>query len=475
MTSALSSASALAALSLPAATNRAAAQGAGEASQTQASPPGKTPAGTAYQILDVKPGEAHLRGTDKKPVAILGYNGTFPGPVLRCKRGDELAIRLVNRLEAPTSLHLRGLRVPNALDGYAPLTGPAIAPGESSDFVFRTQESGTYYLHPMTYAHAAEQAGRGLGAIVIAEEEAPPETDLDLPFVIADWRLNEAGALAEPVIDPAESATAGRLGGLMTVNGIATPLKHEVVPNGRVRLRLVNMAMAQIAALTFEGVVPYVAAIDSQPCDPFEPVRHTIPVNPGARFEVFFDMPAAAGERAKIILRRWPIRGRALAEPQEIALFTAQGRPRTPLPKLTSLPLNPGLPPIIPLQNAKRLDLVIAPAGTPADPRKLWTMNGRSLGPDSEPLFSVKRGTPVTLGFINRSEVPHVMRVHGHVMRQLHLLDDGWEPYWRDGLIVQEERTVRVAFLADNPGRWRIGSGILAHGEAGLSGWFEVN
>ena len=109
------------------------------------------------------------------------------------------------------------------------------------------------------------------------------------------------------------------------------------------------------------------------------------------------------------------------------------------------------------------------------NPERLWSFNGESMNvATKKPLFSVKRGTPVTLGFINKSEVPHVMRVHGHVMRQLHLLDDGWEPYWRDAVIVPEGRTVRIALLADNPGKWRLGSGILAHGEAGLSTWFEV-
>jgi FtsP/CotA-like multicopper oxidase with cupredoxin domain len=91
------------------------------------------------------------------------------------------------------------------------------------------------------------------------------------------------------------------------------------------------------------------------------------------------------------------------------------------------------------------------------------------------PLLSVKRGSVVSLGFVNRSQVNQAMRLHGHVMRQLHLMDDGWEPYWRDSVIVPAGRTVRVAFVADNPGRWRIGSGIMAHAAGGMSGFFEVS
>jgi FtsP/CotA-like multicopper oxidase with cupredoxin domain len=86
----------------------------------------------------------------------------------------------------------------------------------------------------------------------------------------------------------------------------------------------------------------------------------------------------------------------------------------------------------------------------------------------------VKRGQPVTLGFINKTQEPHTAHVHGHALRVLHLLDDGWEPYWRDSVIVPPGGTVRVAFLADNPGKWLIESTILDHAMSGLAAWFEV-
>jgi len=90
-------------------------------------------------------------------------------------------------------------------------------------------------------------------------------------------------------------------------------------------------------------------------------------------------------------------------------------------------------------------------------------------------LFAVRRGTPVSLGLTNKSQSHVVIRLHGHVMRQLHLMDDGWDPYWRDAVVVPAGRTVRVAFVADNPGRWRIGGGILPQALGGLAGFFEVS
>ncbi|HYP58497.1 MAG TPA: multicopper oxidase domain-containing protein, partial [Beijerinckia sp.] len=75
---------------------------------------------------------------------------------------------------------------------------------------------------------------------------------------------------------------------------------------------------------------------------------------------------------------------------------------------------------------------------------------------------------------INRTAYVQQMHVHGHHMRLLHDLDDGWEPYWRDCVLVPEGRTKHVAFIADNPGKWVIESLMLERAATGLATWFEV-
>jgi FtsP/CotA-like multicopper oxidase with cupredoxin domain len=66
------------------------------------------------------------------------------------------------------------------------------------------------------------------------------------------------------------------------------------------------------------------------------------------------------------------------------------------------------------------------------------------------------------------------MRLGGHVARELHALDDGWDPYWRDVVIVPPGRTVHAAFVADNPGKWPIASATPECRAAGLCGWFQA-
>jgi FtsP/CotA-like multicopper oxidase with cupredoxin domain len=93
-------------------------------------------------------------------------------------------------------------------------------------------------------------------------------------------------------------------------------------------------------------------------------------------------------------------------------------------------------------------------------------------GVPPKPLFSVKRGRTVQLAIKNGPERASVTHIHGHHVRLLDKLDDGWKPFWLDTILCVPQQTTRVAFVADNPGKWLIGSRALGGGEA--LNWFEV-
>ena len=210
-----------------------------------------------------------------------------------------------------------------------------------------------------------------------------------------------------------------------------------------------------------------VIAIDGQPSELFRPARDTVPIGPGSRCEVMLDVPATA-EKAAIVLR-----GLGTSD-VPLAFVTIKGAPLPAHPPVAKLPDNPLLPTRIPLERATKRDLVIEPAPA-GDARWAWSLGGApSNGISGKPLFTVKRGGAVTLGFVNRSEQVQQMHVHGHVFRVLHDLDDGWDPYWRDSILIGPGRTKHVAFVADNPGKWAIESLVLDRQVTGLAGWFEV-
>lgn len=394
-----------------------------------------------------------------------GYDGAVPGPLLRLRKGEALNLRLVNKLDQPTSLHWRGVRSPNAFDGVAPLNQKPVAPGESFDIGFTPPDSGTFFYHAHAEPHLMQQVGRGLYGALIVEEPDAPDVDHDVLAMIGDQMTGQT------------DSCAGRPALPVSVNGQPAPEKREAAPRSRIRLRLVNAASARIMTITLESAQPYVIAIDGQPCRAFEPLRNSVPIAPGARFDVVFDMPEQADANVRVAMRG------ASGEPDvELVVFTARGSLQAARPPVAAPAENPLLPVEIKLQSARRLDLALEAIDTALDPglacsngKPLWRMAPPKPVKAGAPLLSVKRGSVVSLGFVNRSQVHQAMRVHGHVMRQLHLMDDGWEPYWRDSVIVPAGRTVRVAFVADNPGRWRIGSGIMAHAAGGMSGFFEVS
>jgi len=107
--------------------------------------------------------------------------------------------------------------------------------------------------------------------------------------------------------------------------------------------------------------------------------------------------------------------------------------------------------------------------------QRIWALAGVSAtGHDGPPLFTVKRGRTVVIDFPNRSPFPHAMHVHGHHFRQFERGGNGFTPYWLDTVIVDPERTERIAFVADNPGKWMMHCHMIEHMAFGMAAWFEV-
>jgi FtsP/CotA-like multicopper oxidase with cupredoxin domain len=61
------------------------------------------------------------------------------------------------------------------------------------------------------------------------------------------------------------------------------------------------------------------------------------------------------------------------------------------------------------------------------------------------------------------------MHVHGHHFRQMER-GESWRPYWLDTMIVEAERSERIAFVAE----WMIHCHMLEHQETGMAAWFQV-
>jgi FtsP/CotA-like multicopper oxidase with cupredoxin domain len=432
-----------------------------------------------FTLLEARPGAIPLLPAPAPPTRVWGFSGNVPGPLLRVKLGQEIKARLVNRLDQPTALHWRGMRIANEIDGAAGLMQKAVAPGETRDFQFTPPDAGTFFYQPLIQPFSGEQLGRGLYGVAIVDEEKPVLSDSELILVLDDWRLDAKGQIVDDFDHPADVLRQGRLGAVAGVNARARTAPLIFPPRSRLRLRLVNAATARIMQLRLPGGDLKVLALDGQFCDPFEPQGRALTLGPGARCDLLLDLSPVENEDFKIVLL-------GEAELPDATLFeiSTKGAARKPAPP-AKLPLNPLLPMKIDLEKAEKLDLVIAGGATRTTPfrfkptgealKHVWSINGRSsTGLDGLPLFSVKKGSPVRLGLVNSSLFTQVIHVQGHVVRLLRESGDGWEPGWRDSAIVPPRAAAHIAFIADNPGKWLIASAIMDHFANGLAAWFEV-
>lgn len=111
-------------------------------------PPVLTPSPGQDRLALVAGRGARIAGVD---AAGYSYNGTSPGPTITVRPGDELRLRLTNRLLDPTNLHTHGLRVSPSGQSDNPFTHAE--PDGSLDYVIRIPADHRH--HPARRPHAS--------------------------------------------------------------------------------------------------------------------------------------------------------------------------------------------------------------------------------------------------------------------------------------------------------------------------------
>ena len=428
--------------------------------------------------LHARPGTARLAPSGYPQTPIWGYEGQVPGPTIRVPQGQRVARRFVNELSEASTVHWHGIRIANAMDGAPGVTQPVVPPGADFLYDFVAPDAGTFWYHP--HERAFEQMARGLYGALVVEEYSPPVVDRDEVLLLDDWRLTEEARIHEESFGAVgDWSHEGRIGNWITVNGESawtrTVSRHE-----RLRLRLANVANARIFSIGMQGLEGWVAALDGQPLAALEPARPFV-LAPGQRADLVVDAVADDGEKALLFSRE---REGAFV----LAALAVSGSARaTRLFAPAPLAANP-VPPLGVLPRARHAKLRMA-GGAMGGLReavldgktmgmqdlaargKVWAFNGLAEVPE-EPLFTVRRGETVLLTMINDTAWPHGMHLHGHHFRKI--APDGSAGPLRDTLLMDREETVRIAFVADNPGDWLLHCHMLEHSVGGMMTWFRV-
>ena len=112
-------------------------------------------------------------------------NGSVPAPTLRWREGDDMTLDIINHLDAPTSIHWHGIRLPASMDGVPGLSFGGIPAKGRFTYRFPLKQSGTYWYH----SHSGMQEAQGLfGALVIDPAEPQPRRyERDYVIVLSDW------------------------------------------------------------------------------------------------------------------------------------------------------------------------------------------------------------------------------------------------------------------------------------------------
>ncbi|MDX1433034.1 MAG: multicopper oxidase family protein [Gammaproteobacteria bacterium] len=428
--------------------------------------------------LIAAPARARLLSPEPAETEVWAYDGSVPGPVLRARVGDAIAVTVENALPQPTTVHWHGLRVPNAMDGVPHLTQAPIAPGAHFTYAFPVRNSGTFWYHP--HFRSAEQLDRGLHGVIIVDEEQPPAVDRDLLWVLDDWRLDEQARIVADFDNLHDASHQGRFGNTNTVNG-RVPTELVVRAGERVRLRLVNVANAWIFGLDFKGHRPRIIAFDGHAVAPHEPPDGLVVVGPAQRVDIVIDMTGSPDARHEIVDRYYPRHAFKLMD----VVYESQALRSSPPSGEIALPA-PALPQPD-TRIAARHEVLLA-GGAMGGMRgaryqgretgirelaglgKVWAINGVVASRhDEPPQFALELGATYRFDFVNDTAFPHPMHLHGHPMKLLEV--DGRAPpraTWRDTWLLPPRARASVAVVADNPGQWMLHCHIPEHMDAGM-------
>lgn len=142
--------------------------------------PGRRSFAAASQTFDLAVTDMRIT-VDGQSSAALAIAGSVPGPVLRWREGEEVVVRVTNRLDEPTSIHWHGLLVAGVMDGAPGFNGyVGIAPRETYTYRFALRQAGTYWYH----SHSAGQEQLGMYGAIIIEPAAGERIRVDRDYVV---------------------------------------------------------------------------------------------------------------------------------------------------------------------------------------------------------------------------------------------------------------------------------------------------
>jgi suppressor of ftsI len=475
------------------------------------------PAARPGAIVDLADGDtldlvaAPVRRTIKgRSYVVYGFNGTYPGPLVRVRRGATIVVRFENRTDFPTAIHWHGVRLENRFDGVPFVTQDPVAPGESFVYAVRLPDAGIYWYHP----HHREDVMQDLGLygnlrVVEPGERAPVHRE---EVVILDDLLIGEDGLVPWGREAATHALMGRFGNVALVNG--EPAWRTTARRGEVvRFYLTNASNTRTWNVSFGGAAMKLVATDLGPFEREERVESVV-LAPAERYVVDVQF-AGSGEHALVnrVQALDPFAARFFGETDTLGIVTVtperatpdlteafaalhahegtvreidalRGELERPVDRELVLTLEVGDPPfpVEPLLAAEwtyvhpvEWEGTMPEMNWVATAREIrWILRDPATGAENEAIdWRFRRGELVKIRLVGDRDALHPMHhpIHLHGQRFLVLSQGGVRNRnlaWKDTFLLPAGDVAEILVEMSNPGRWMLHCHISEHLAAGM-------
>jgi spore coat protein A, manganese oxidase len=216
---------------------------------------------------------------------IWGYNGTFPGPTIKARRGRRSVVTHINRLGVSSVVHLHGGITRPESDGFPT---DLVAPGEKRRYEYdNLGRAATLWYHDHSHHDAGKKLYMGLAGFYLLNDNAEvnpqlPHGEYDIPLMLQDRAFTGDGDLAYH-----DHGHRGVEGSVMLVNGAPWPVLE--VATGKYRFRVLNASNAKAMRLALSTGRPMLQIATDQGLLPAPVPLKTIDLAMAERVEVVID------------------------------------------------------------------------------------------------------------------------------------------------------------------------------------------
>ncbi len=404
---------------------------------------------------------------------IIGYNGLYPGPIIRAIKGRTVAIKQINNLppahhgHLPT-VHLHGALVAPEHDGHPNDVIPA---GASRTYTYPNQQKGcALWYHDHTHGATGENVYHGLAGLYFVDDPKEralrlPRGPYEVPLILQDRLFTNTGQLQYHI--DAHVLEFGFIGDVLMVNGVAQPFFR--VATRKYRFRILNGSNARIYKLAMSNGQPLVQIGTDGGLLQRPKYLDSIEIAPSERADVIIDftnVPLGTslvlqnlnglGKTASIM--RFDI----VKKERDNAIIPPFLMPWEELPEEQAVPQ---------IREFTLNRITIAGQLT-------WVINNQPYDSANPPLATPKLNTIEKWKFINPTAHPHPMHVH---LVQFQIVNIDGEPQeasdfgWKDTFLVQPNSEVTVmAKFSGYTGRYVFHCHNLEHEDFAMMGELEV-